>query len=144
MGLVKADVTVSTQSSSLLQGQSWCLDFSSFHPFSRKGLSAYLVPDGCQALKTRRIRCSPYVQGAYSLVGLPMWCPVGKEPAYQCRRLSFDPWVGKIPWRKAWQPTPVFLPGESHGQRRLVGYHPRCHKESDTQLEQLSRHAQFR
>ena len=36
----------------------------------------------------------------------------------------FDPWVGKIPWRKAWQPTPVFLPGESHGQRSLVGYSP--------------------
>ena len=34
----------------------------------------------------------------------------------------FDPWVGKIPWRRAWQPTPVFLPGESHGQRSLVGY----------------------
>ena len=36
----------------------------------------------------------------------------------QCRRLKrlgFDPWVGKIPWRRAWQPTPVFLPGESHG-----------------------------
>ena len=33
-------------------------------------------------------------------------------------------WVGKIPWRRAWQPTPVFLPGESHGQRSLVGYNP--------------------
>ena len=42
----------------------------------------------------------------------------GKEPTCQCRRykrLRFDPWVGKIPWRRAWQPTPVFLPGESHG-----------------------------
>ena len=35
---------------------------------------------------------------------------------------KFDPWVGKIPWRRVWQPTPVFLPGESHGQRSLVGY----------------------
>ena len=34
----------------------------------------------------------------------------------------FDPWVGKIPWRRQWQPTPVFLPGESHGQRSLAGY----------------------
>jgi len=34
----------------------------------------------------------------------------------------FDPWVGKIPWRRTWQPTPVFLPGESHAQRRLAGY----------------------
>ena len=42
----------------------------------------------------------------------------------QCRRPGFDPWVGKIPWRRAWQPTPVFLPGESHGQRSLEGYSP--------------------
>ena len=51
----------------------------------------------------------------------------GKEPACQCRRHKrywFDPWVGKIPWRRAWQPTPVFLPGESHGQRSPAGYGP--------------------
>ena len=54
----------------------------------------------------------------------------GKE--CQCRSLRFDSWVGKMPWRRAWQPTPVFLPGESHGQRSLVGYSPRGHKESDT------------
>ena len=49
----------------------------------------------------------------------------GKESACQCRRhkrSGFDPWVGKIPWRRAWQPTPVFLPGESHGQKSLMGY----------------------
>ena len=44
----------------------------------------------------------------------------------------FDPWVWKIPWGWAWQPTPVFLPGESHGQRSLVGYSPWGCKESDT------------
>ena len=42
-----------------------------------------------------------------------------------------DPWVRKMPWRKEWQPTPVFLPEESHGQRILVGYSPLCHIESD-------------
>ena len=49
----------------------------------------------------------------------------GKEPACQCRRHKrhgFDPSVGKIPWRRKWQPTPVFLPEESHGERSLVGY----------------------
>ena len=49
----------------------------------------------------------------------------GKEPACQYRRHQisrFDPWVGKIPWRRAWQPTLVFLTGESHGQRSLEGY----------------------
>ena len=51
----------------------------------------------------------------------PRWLS-GKEHACQCRRPGFDPWVGKIPWRRKWQPTPVFLPGESHGQRCLAGY----------------------
>ena len=44
--------------------------------------------------------------------------------AADVKRGGFDPWVGKIPWRRAWQPTPVFLPGESHGQRSLGGYSP--------------------
>ena len=44
--------------------------------------------------------------------------------ACHCRRHRFDPWVRKIPWRRKWQPTPVFLPGKSHGQRSLVGYSP--------------------
>ena len=59
----------------------------------------------------------------------------GKEPACQCRRHKrhrFSPWVGKIPWRREWLPTPVFLPGESHGQRSLVGYGPQGCKELDT------------
>ena len=50
----------------------------------------------------------------------------------RCKRSGFDPWVGKIPWRRRWQPTPVFLPGESHGQRSLEGYSPWGCKESDT------------
>ena len=48
-----------------------------------------------------------------------------------CRRLGFNPWVGKILWRRKWQPTPVLLPGESHGWRSLVGYSPWGRKESD-------------
>ena len=58
-----------------------------------------------------------------------------KNPfTYQCKRLgrlTFDPWVGKIPWRWEWQPTPAFLPWKSHGQRSREGYDPRGHKESD-------------
>ena len=42
----------------------------------------------------------------------------------QCRRSEFDPWVGKIPWRKKWQPTSVFLSGKFYGQRSLAGYSP--------------------
>ena len=48
------------------------------------------------------------------------------------KRRRFNPWVKKILWRRKWQPTPVFLPGKSHGQRSLAGYSPWGHKESDT------------
>ena len=61
--------------------------------------------------------------------------PSDRESACQCKickRCRFDPWVGKIPWRRKRQPTPVFLPGESHGQRSLAGYSPWGHKEPDT------------
>ena len=57
--------------------------------------------------------------------------PGGSVVNSQCRRCGFDPWVGKMPWRKKWQSTPVFLPGKSHGQRSLVGYGPWDCKESD-------------
>ena len=66
----------------------------------------------------------------------------GKELACQCRRLKrpgFNPWVRKIPWRRAWQPTPVFLPGESHGQRSLVGYSPQGGTELD--MTEVTQHA---
>ena len=59
----------------------------------------------------------------------------GKEPARQCRRLRrlrFNIWIGKISWRRKWQPAPVFLPGKFHGQRSLAGYSPWGCKESDT------------
>ena len=58
----------------------------------------------------------------------------GKESACQCRRCNrcwFDPWVGKIPWRRAWHPTPVSLPGKFHGLRSLAGYRPWGRKELD-------------
>ena len=59
----------------------------------------------------------------------------GKELTCQGRRhkrCRFNPWVAKMPWKRAWQPTPVFLPGEPHGQRSLAGYSPQGRKESDT------------
>ena len=58
----------------------------------------------------------------------------GKEPTSQCRRLKtygFNSWVGKLPWRKKWSPTPELLPGKSNGQRNLAGYSPWSNKESD-------------
>ena len=62
----------------------------------------------------------------------------GKESTCQCRRCGFSPWVGKIPWLRKWQPTPVFLSGESHGWRGLVGYSPWGWKELGT-TEHLSK-----
>ena len=70
----------------------------------------------------------------------------GKEPACQYwirERHRFNPWVGKMPWRRAWQPTPVFLPGESCGQKSLVGYSLWGHKESERTeitLQECSEH----
>ena len=89
-----------------------------------------------------------YIYAIYStiffsspLLGFP-GSASGKESTCQCRRhkrCRFDPWVGKVPWRKAWQPTPGYLPRESHRQRSLAGYSPWSHKESDM-TEQLSTH----
>ena len=59
----------------------------------------------------------------------------GKEPTCQCRRhkrLGFDPWVGKSPWRRAWQLTPVFLSGGSQGQRSLAGT---VHRVTQSQIQ---------
>ena len=70
-----------------------------------------------------------------SQVALVIKNPPATTGVMRCR---FDPWVRKIPWRKAWQPTPVFLPGESHKQRSLVGYISSGHIESD--MKQHSMH----
>ena len=70
------------------------------------------------------------VGGDCSEVGLP-WQLGDKEPNCQRRRCGFNPYVGKIPWRRKWDPTPVFLPGKSHGQRNPVGFSPWGHKEWD-------------
>ena len=84
---------------------------------------------GLQAADLKMINDHPrtgIINKIYHGYGLPRWLR-GKKSACQCRRCKrcgFDPWVWKIPWRRAWQPTPVFLPGKSHGQRSLVGYSP--------------------
>ena len=57
-----------------------------------------------------------------------------KNPPINATDLGLDPWVGKISWRREWQPTPVFLPGKSHGQRSMVGCSPWGCKKSQTHL----------
>jgi len=64
-------------------------------------------------------------------MGFPRGSVVKNLPASACqyRRRGFDPWAGKIPWRRKWQPIPVFLPGKFHEQRSLAAYSPWGHKE---------------
>ena len=83
----------------------------------------------------------PFAHQYWNLGASPGTLVVKNPPASagDIKRCGFNPWVGKIPWRGAWQPTPVFLPGESREQRSLAGYGPRVRK-SRTRLSQLSTH----
>ena len=74
----------------------------------------------------------------YTYAKVP-WAPAQTVKNLPAMRPGFNLWIGTIPWRGKWQPTPAFLPGESHGQRRLEGYSPWGHTESDT-TERLSTH----
>ena len=78
-------------------------------------------------LKEKRLILFKYRENS---LGLPWWLSgkKKKKSACPCRKFGFNPWVWKIPWRRKWQPPPVFLPGKSHGQRTLVGYSPQGHK----------------
>ena len=73
--------------------------------------------------------------------GLSWWLR-GKESASQCSRQGFNPWVGKIPWRRKWQPTPVFLPGKSHRQRGLGATVDRVAKNQTRVVDQTTTNAQ--
>ena len=98
-------------------------------------IETYILP----YVKQTAIGSLLYGSGSSHLVlcdNLEEWELWRKSICLQCWRPAFNPWVGKIPWRRKWQPTPVFLPGESHGQRSLADYSPWGRKESDT-TEQL-------
>ena len=82
-----------------------------------------------RAIASARRASMPTWTGSESVQLVAAWGfpggSVAKESACQCNRLGscrFDPWVGKIPWSRKWQPLPVFLHGKSRGQRSLVGY----------------------
>ena len=81
---------------------------------------------GVAKSRTRLSNWSDLIWSEYYILGFPHGAN-SKEPECQCKRYKrgrFYPWVRKISWKRAWQPTPVFLPGETQGQRSLVGYHP--------------------
>ena len=137
----------------LIQSQHTLSDFTftfHFHALEKEmaTLSSVLArripwtvePDGLPSMGSHRDDLAA-AAAAYISLGLPIWLS-GKESACQCRqsrRRGFDPWVRKIPWKRSWQPTPVFLLWKSHGQRSLVGYSQWGPKESNT-IQQLSMH----
>ena len=82
------------------------------------------------------------IVGIWIVIFLERGFPGGKEPTSQYRRHGrhgFNPWVGKIPWRRAWQPTPVFLPGESSWTESLAGYNQGIQRVLDT--TEMTEHA---
>ena len=98
-----------------------CGMLSKFLNFSGDMATLWLLYPLCSI--TKSIAITPSYQFLWASQGGAS----GKEPSCQCRRCKrpeFNPWVRKIPWRRAWQPTPVFLPGESYGQRSLAGCSP--------------------
>ena len=97
-------------------------------------------PGGLQSMGSRRVGQSWATEPAPTyvhslLLFLPIrasWWLSWKSVCPQCGKPGFDPWVTKIPWRRKWRPTPVLLPGQSHGWRSLAGYSPWGGEESDT------------
>ena len=85
----------------------------------KKGISRLLSSLGCRG---ESVSLPFPISRGYLQTSLVMLS--GKESACQCRRHGFDTWVGKIPWRRKRQPSPLFLPGKFHGQRSLAGYNP--------------------
>ena len=97
------------------------------------GKSASMIPDGWNSLSAFALLLLFFVTVVFVVsLELPLqlsWWRI----CLRCTRPGFSPWVGKIPWRRKWPPTPAFLPGEPHGQRGLAGCGPRDRK-SQTRL----------
>ena len=91
-----------------------------------------------------QIRAGSQVTWLFSVLYFLIWVSLVAQLVknlLQCGRPGFDPWVGKIHWRRAWQPTPVFLPGEFHGQRSLAGCSPWGRQESNTTKHSTAQHS---
>ena len=100
----------------------------------RDGGAGWAALYGVTQSRTRLMRLSSSSSSSRIELDFPGGAS-GQESTCQCRRhkrLGFDPWVGRMPWRRTQQPTPVSLPGKSHGQRSLAGYSPWGSKELDT------------
>ena len=100
---------------------------------------AWLVSPIRTQLRGSELICFSAINTGPEMIAGPLWSFGGREPACHCKTCRFSPWVRKIPWGRKWQPMPGFLPGESHGQRSLVGYSPQVHQESD--MTKVTQHA---
>ena len=87
------------------------------------GIFHFLLPYSCFIYQTSFLLLLSLIELLSGVTGLPRWLR-SKKSTWKCRRRRFNPWVRKIPWRRKWQPTPVFLPRRSHWQRSLAGYSP--------------------
>ena len=117
----------------ILPAATWCGSCSIL-----KSCPTFCDPIGCRRFHFF-LFCLPWSDGTR---GLPRWFAIKNLPAVQATEENrFNPWVRKIPWRRAWLPTPVFLPGKSHGQRSLAGCSHRVAK-IRIPLKWLSMHAQ--
>ena len=102
--------------------ESYCIEIS-LHSLNEWNKVSLIDPELRATIWLVLIPCDPILVNKWSK------SPVAQMVKnLQCGRLGFDPWVRKIPWRRKWLPTPIFLPGESHAQRNLVGYSPCCRK----------------
>ena len=118
-----------------------CSNFSfhgaNFHWFSSSKILEEIYCNHSLVLKTKTL-----IAAEEMLCHLYSRWRRGKESACQCRRCKrggFDPCIRKIPWRRVWQPTPVFLPGKFHGQKSLAGYSPGSQK-SQTRMSNWVQH----
>ena len=95
-------------------------------------LATLLLSDKAPVPFTWHTRTAPPKPPAFLFSSRQTWWLRWESICLQCGRPRFNPWVRKISWRRKWKPTPVFLPGKSHGWRSLVGYNPWSCKVSDT------------
>ena len=100
---------------------------------THSSILAWRIPRSVSSMGSQRVGHN-WATFTFAFTSILLGVAGGKESACQCRRCRcrFDSWVGKIPWRRKWHPTPVFLLGKFHGQRSLVGYSPWGCEESDT------------
>ena len=114
-------------------GEIYTFSFYFYFHYCKNNISSFFFKLQTSIKKhPRKIKTFHGNSRVLSMAQSPFGGSVSKEPACNAGDLGSIPGLGRSPWRRKWQPTPVFLPGKFHGQRSLAGYNPWGHKESDT------------